>query len=1214
MRKHTTKSITQAFPRNAPMSPKNQLHQRSILKRIGLAALLASIYALLGYSILQTTTENGYFTGFWPVAGVAIAFLYLFGLDLWPGVFIGAVAANYLVGTHFLPSLIMGTGNSLEAFLGAWLLRRSRGFSPTINKIKDATEIIFYAGILASFCSGLFGAFGLMVSHVIVPAKFWSTLVTWWTGNVLGTLVVTPAILAWANRGQPKIPKEQQLECATIFIVGGALSWLIFCRPQTDAYFVPLPFLAFFFIIWAALRFSQRVATSFVFLLTLIAVWGLLHDVGVFADPTDRSPWVGIHRTQIFIIVGAVVSMLVSATTTSLFERGQRLENSERRYRQLFNSGPDPLWIYSPETQVILAVNECAITRLGYTREEFQRLRVGDLLPNEEALLAGIHPSTSRLDVGLASLKKRDGSEIQVRLTVRSADFFGESAVQLLAQDVSEQVRAEDDLRRSEQKLNMHMQQTALGVIEWNQDFEVTEWNPAAERIFGYSKEEAIGKKGLDLVVPSEVQNIVQKVWEKIIHTVEPVRSINENSTKSGDRITCEWFNTPLADKNGVIIGAASLVQDVTLRESIKESVRESEEKFRSVIESSPMGIQIYEIRNDSSLVLIGANTAAQNFMGVTNEDVLGKPIEEAFPAIAGTEIPKMYWRAAKDGKASWTDQLIYDGNELRAAYEVNAFQTVPGKMVAMFLDVTERRRTEQALRLRDKAMETISQGIVIMSRHPDGSFPIIYANPACEKITSYTRDELLGKNWRVLTGAESDPAEVQAIEKAIISEKPVSVEMRSYRQDGTTFQSAISISPIVDADGHVSHYVGVYTDVTGIKKLETQFRQSQKMEAIGRLAGGVAHDFNNLLTAIIGYNDINLSMIERDTMLSRNSAEIQKAAERAASLTGQMLAFSRQQNLQPTRVALNKVIGGMFQMLARLIGETIEIRTRLDDRLADIKAGSSQIEQVILNLAINARDAMPGGGVLSIRTSNVTVGRELIADIPGIKPGDYVLLSLSDTGTGMDEHTKEHLFEPFFTTKEKGKGTGLGLATCYGIITQSSGFVSVQSKLGRGTTFDVYFPKMSPEGIREVHRVVETKVQGGQETLLVVEDDPAVRPLTTNILRSLGYTVLEAGNGIEAQECLKHNNGTRIDLLLTDVVMPKMGGKELADWMKTTYPTTKILFASGYLENMLSREDIGDDEAFFLRKPFTARTLARKVRDVLDSETQVIVEEFQTT
>ena len=373
MHKRTTKSIRLSrFATMPPNSPTNNLPKRTIVSRVGWIALFACVYAVLGLSILQTTTQNGHYTAFWPMGGVAIAFLYLLGLDLWPGVLIGAIVANYLIGTPLLPSLFMGFGNTLEAVLGAWLLQRSRTFSPKISKINDATAIIFYAGILASFCSGFFGALGLLVAHVIESKHFWPTLGVWWSGNTLGTLVVTPAILAWANSGQPKMSRRQQLECASVFIIGGGLAWMIFCKPQSDAWFIPMPFLVFFFITWAALRFSQRVATSFVFLVTLITVWGSLHGLGVFGDPTDRSAWDGVQRTQIFIIVGTIVSMLVAATTTSLFERGQRLENSERRYRQLFNSGPDPLWIYSPETQVILAVNECAITRLGYTRGEFR--------------------------------------------------------------------------------------------------------------------------------------------------------------------------------------------------------------------------------------------------------------------------------------------------------------------------------------------------------------------------------------------------------------------------------------------------------------------------------------------------------------------------------------------------------------------------------------------------------------------------------------------------------------------------------------------------------------------------------------------------------------------------------------------------------------------------------------------------------------------------
>lgn len=1170
-------------------------------KWLGANLLLALTYAAVGYFSLLVASGNGQYAAFWPAAGIAIAALYHMGWSLAPGVFVGTVVLTRLSGLPWEVNLLIAAGNTAEAVVAATLLRKLTRFNPRINRVGDVLQIVFFGALLPSMISAGMGLFAFRFGNIVTEEVVWKSFFVWWAANVAGILALTPGIFSWAHPGLPPISMSRKIEGAIAFVAGTALTWAVFCRPTEGNPFATLDFAIYLFVIWMALRFSQRYSSTLVFIISSLVIWGSLQGLGPFGIQTVELDWDNTYRAQVFVIIGAVISVLISATTTNLFERSRRLENSERRYRQLFNSSPDPLWIYNPQTEAILAVNERAISRLGYSRDEFLGLKVTDLFTQEDDLPS--LQSSGDWETEIRLLKTRQGGELQVRLTMRPADFFGESAIQLLAQDVTDQVRAESDLRRAEQRLNLHIQQTALGVIEWNDQFEVTEWNPAAERIFGYTKEEVLGKPGTEVIVPQDIRPLIEKVWEKICQSAEPVRSVNDNITKDGERIICEWFNTPLVGKDGRVMGAASLVQDVTLRESIRVSMRESEEKFRSVIESSPMGIQIYEMRDAEHLVLIGANAAAQNFMGFKNEDLLGKTIEEAFPALAGTEIPRMYRRAATEGKASWTDQVIYDGGEMRGAYEVNAFQTVPGKMVAMFLDITERRRTEQALRLRDKAMEAISQGIVIINRQADGSLPIIYANPAFEKITGYQQEQIIGKSWKVLTGLESEVAEVHAMEKAISREHPVSVEMRSYRQDGTTFQSAISFSPILDADGKVSHYVGVYTDVTSIKKLETQFRQSQKMEAIGRLAGGVAHDFNNLLTAIIGYNDINMSMMERNSTISNNSGEIQKAAERAASLTGQMLAFSRQQNLQPSRVPLNKVIGGMYQMLARLIGETIEIRTLLDDSLSDIKAGASQIEQVILNLAINARDAMPAGGVLSIRTANITVGFELVADVPGITPGDYVLLSLSDTGTGMDDHTKEHLFEPFFTTKEKGRGTGLGLATCYGIITQSGGYVAVHSRLGKGTTFDIYFPKMTSEGSRETTRIPEVKVQGGKETLLVVEDDPAVRPLTTNILRTLGYTVHEAGNGIEAQELLITLAGTKIDLLLTDVVMPKMGGKELADWMKVEYISTKILFASGYLENMLSREDIGENEAFFLRKPFTARTLAKKVREVLDLE-----------
>jgi PAS domain S-box-containing protein len=773
----------------------------SLPKRIGLLIVLAVLYAGLGHLVLRAAQVDGNYTSFWPSAGVAIAMLYLYGLNLWPGVFLGTLAVHLTLKTELESHLLVAVGNTLEAVLGAWLLRRSSFFSPKIGKLRDAVQIIVYAAILAGLCSTVFGVWSMVLSHTVSWENSLAPFLIWWTGNVTGILVVTPTILAWANPRTPSFTFIRKIECGAVFILGAVVGMLTFCLPTESPYFLPAPFLMFLFITWVALRFSQRTATMFILVLACITIWGTMHGSGAFSRRPLSLYWAETQRAQLYIAVCATISMMVSATTTNLYQRSRRLENSERRYRQLFDSGPDPLWIYSPETQRILAVNECAIARVGYTREEFLALNVSALIPGEEAFLSSLQslPTSDDSQVTLASLRRKDGGSLRVRLTIRSADFFGKSAIHLLAQDVSEQIRAEDELRKSEMKLKMHLQQTSLGAVEWNRNFEITEWNLAAERIFGYCKEEALGLKGGDLIVPEHARPVIAKLWNTIINTTAPVRSVNENMTKSGESIICEWFNTPLVDKDGKCIGAASLVQDVTLRESIKESVRESEEKFRSVIESSPMGIQIYEMRNDRDLILIGANPAAQNFMGFKNEDVLGKTIEQAFPDIAGTEIPAMYRRAAVEGRTSWSDQVIYDGAELTAAYEVNAFQTVPGKMVAMFLDVTERRRTEQALRLRDKAMETISQGIVIMSHLPDGSSPIIYANPAFEKITDYTEKQIVGQDWKILTGPDSEKSEVQAIEKAFLKEEPIAVEMRSYRQDGTTFQSSVSISPIVD-------------------------------------------------------------------------------------------------------------------------------------------------------------------------------------------------------------------------------------------------------------------------------------------------------------------------------------------------------------------------------------------------------------------------------
>jgi two-component system cell cycle sensor histidine kinase/response regulator CckA len=410
----------------------------------------------------------------------------------------------------------------------------------------------------------------------------------------------------------------------------------------------------------------------------------------------------------------------------------------------------------------------------------------------------------------------------------------------------------------------------------------------------------------------------------------------------------------------------------------------------------------------------------------------------------------------------------------------------------------------------------------------------------------------------------------------------------------------------IRDNEGKPVRMIGSMRDITEIRsgeeklrQTEGQLRQSQKLESIGLLAGGIAHDFNNMLTAINGYSELTLRRLKEDDPLRRNIEEIKRAGERSAALTYQLLAFSRQQILQPKVLSLNRVITDTGKMLERLIGEDIQLSTALSSKAGQVKVDPGQLTQIIMNLAVNARDAMPLGGKLTIETDNVTLNDEYALHHVSTIPGDYVMMSISDTGTGMDAETQGHIFEPFFTTKEVGKGTGLGLATVYGIVKQSGGNILVYSEEGVGTTFKVYFPRVIEESETEDARHTSEDLPHGTETILLVENEEMVRTLTRQILEMCGYTVLEARNGIKAL-ILCEQQDCHIDLLMTDVVMPQMGGRELVQRLTPIYPQICVLFMSGYTDDAIVRHGVIEAGVNFIQKPFTPDALAHKVRGIL--------------
>ena len=446
-----------------------------------------------------------------------------------------------------------------------------------------------------------------------------------------------------------------------------------------------------------------------------------------------------------------------------------------------------------------------------------------------------------------------------------------------------------------------------------------------------------------------------------------------------------------------------------------------------------------------------------------------------------------------------------------------------------------------------------------------------------------------------------------QALAHSLKTGQQYVCDHRALLPDGTVrFMHGLA-EMITDESGKVVKMIGTAQDITetkraeeALRRSEEQLRQAQKMEAVGRLAGGVAHDFNNLLTVINGYCAMSVQKMKPNSALRKNFEEIESAAERAAALTAQLLAFSRKQVLKPRVLNLNTIVGGMEKMLRRLIGEDIELTTTFDAALGNVKADPGQIEQVILNMAVNARDAMPRGGKLTIRATNVSLDQTTRMRNRELEVGEYIMLAISDTGVGMTEEVRAHLFEPFFTTKGLGRGTGLGLATCYGIVCQSGGDIRVYSEPNRGTTFKIYLPRVDAAVAPPSRSRDGNVLPRGTESILVVEDEAAVRRLAITVLRNQGYQVHEAHDGLEALNVI--SQGTPLDLILTDVIMPKMSGKELYDRLKVTNPDVKVLFMSGYTDDALALHGVLDAEFSFIEKPFSPSRLARKVRETIDA------------
>jgi PAS domain S-box-containing protein len=509
-----------------------------------------------------------------------------------------------------------------------------------------------------------------------------------------------------------------------------------------------------------------------------------------------------------------------------------------------------------------------------------------------------------------------------------------------------------------------------------------------------------------------------------------------------------------------------------------------------------------------------------------------------------------------------------------------------------------ERRRAEEALRASEARYRELFENAndLVFTLGLDGRFTSL--NRAGEISTGYTPEEAMQLRLVDVVAPENRES-IRACLAATDAGSATTFEAVLMGKDGRRIPLEIGWRAIV-RNGTVVGFEAIARDMTERHRLEDQLRQAQKMEAVGRLAGGIAHDFNNLLMAVTGYSELLLERLPPDDALRRSAEEIRNAGTRAAALTRQLLTFSRKHVMTPSVLDLNAVVADVERMLRRLIGEDVELTTSLTHGIATVKTDRGQLEQVLVNLVVNARDAMPNGGTLRLSTSRVEVGLRDMTRFPGVPPGNYVLLEVTDTGCGMNAETLAHLFEPFFTTKEPGKGTGLGLSTAYAIVAQSGGHILVDSVLGRGTTFRVLLPETVERPSRPMDAPSRGELPRGTETVLVVEDEPGVRDLIRDFLTRCGYKVVEAGSAMEAIEIVAAGR-TPIEMLVTDVVMPQMNGRVLAERLVAAQPSLKVLYMSGYTEDRGLEQNVSSGAAF-LQKPFTPDMLARKVREVLDA------------
>ena len=904
----------------------------------------------------------------------------------------------------------------------------------------------------------------------------------------------------------------------------------------------------------------------------------------------------------------------VKRRTAELEMRESELRTSEAQYRELVENA-NSIILRRDNQGRISFINEFAQRFFGYQASELiGQSVVGTIVPetdsagkNLQAMIADIGLRPNHYAANENENMRRDGSRVWISWTNRPLyNPAGEvSEVLCVGNDITARRRAEEALRRERERLEFVIDGSRLGTWEWNVQTNETVFNETWARQVGYRLEE---------LAPCSFET-----WERLVHsddlaqTRTSLLSCIEGEAPDYD----SEFRMKHRDGHWVWILARGRIltydaegrplvmfgthTDITRIKQAEERLQTTNELLSLFIRHSPIYAFIKEVSPTESRALHVSDNY-QEMLGIPGSEMIGKTMQEIFPAEFAEKITADDWLVVSRGRILHLDEDLNGRNYTTIKFPI---QFGDRHLLAGYtIDITERKRTMEELRRRENQLQKILEILPIGLWFADKNGTLLHGNPMGIKIWGAEPHVPISeygifKAWR-LPAREPVKPEEWALAKTIRNGVTIVDELLEIESfDGKRKTILNYTAPVLDDNGNLDGAIVVILDISDRTALENQLRQAQKMESIGRLAGGVAHDFNNMLSVILGHTELALLSLDPTQPLFPRLQNIREAAQRSADLTQQLLAFARKQTVAPKVLDLNETLAGMLKMLRPLIGENIDLAWLPGKDPGSVKIDPSQIDQILVNLCVNARDAIDGTGKVTIETGATTFDETYCARHAGFVPGDYALLAVSDDGCGMDPEMLSHLFEPFFTTKKTGAGTGLGLATVYGIVKQNDGFINVYSEPGHGTTFRIYLPRHNAKTGWRTQTDVEGLPEHGYETILLAEDEPLILEMTMAMLEPLGYTVLPAATPGEAIHLAREYAGD-IHLLITDVVMPGMNGRDLAENILALYPNLKCLFMSGDTANVIAHQGVLDEGVHFIQKPFTMKKFAAIIREVL--------------